>query len=114
VRDVHPTHYGRICPSRRRKAEHRPHLVASTYADQRVRVHRDAYRQVAGTVSDDIIFLTALEEEQVVIAQATPRSTSAQVRGRLAEAAEREFKLVPPEEVHTSDVSPPARSVAAA
>ena len=44
VRDVHPTHYGRICPHRDAgRPEHRPDLVpVHLRADQRVRLHRDA------------------------------------------------------------------------
>ena len=43
VRDVHPTHYGRICPHRDAgRAEHRPHQLARHLrAHQQVRLHRE-------------------------------------------------------------------------
>jgi len=54
VRDVHPTHYGRICRLRRRKAEHRPHqLAGDVCARQQVRLHRVALPQGEGRPCDD-------------------------------------------------------------
>ena len=47
VRDVHPTHYGRICPIETPEGpEHRPDLVAVLLcAHQRIRLHRDPLPQ---------------------------------------------------------------------
>src|SRR5262249_7043018 len=66
------------------------------------------YRKVTGgRVLDEIIFLTALEEEQVVIAQAnaavgrTGKFTQERVSAR--EAAE--FRMVHPDELHYMDVA---------
>ncbi len=43
VRDVHYTHYGRLCPSRRRKPEYRSYLLALRLCeDKRHGIHRDA------------------------------------------------------------------------
>ena len=47
VRDVHPSHYGRMCPIETPgRPEHRPHRLARIVrAHQRVRLHRDAVPQ---------------------------------------------------------------------
>jgi DNA-directed RNA polymerase subunit beta len=111
VRDVHPTHYGRICPI---ETPEGPNIGLISSLSTYARINEfgfieTPYRRVEnGIVSDDIIFLTALEEEQVTIAQA-----NAQVDKRGRFIAERvsarkagEFKLVPPEDVQYMDVSP--------
>ncbi len=111
VRDVHPTHYGRICPI---ETPEGPNIGLISSLSTYARINEfgfieTPYRRVEnGTVSDDIIFLTALEEEQVTIAQA-----NAQVDKRGRFIAERvsarkagEFKLVVPEDVQFMDVSP--------
>jgi DNA-directed RNA polymerase subunit beta len=111
VRDVHPTHYGRICPI---ETPEGPNIGLISSLSTYARINEfgfieTPYRRVEeGVVSDDIIFLTALEEEQVTIAQA-----NAQIDKRGRFVAERvsarkagEFKLVTPEEVQYMDVSP--------
>jgi len=111
VRDVHPTHYGRICPI---ETPEGPNIGLISSLSTYARINEfgfieTPYRKVeGGVVSDDIIFLTALEEEQVVIAQA---NAQVDARGRfVADRVEArksgEFKLVPPEEVQYMDVSP--------
>jgi DNA-directed RNA polymerase subunit beta len=111
VRDVHPTHYGRICPI---ETPEGPNIGLISSLSTYARINEfgfieTPYRKVeGGAVSDDIIFLTALEEEQVVIAQA---NAQVDARGRfVADRVEArksgEFKLVPPEEVQYMDVSP--------
>jgi DNA-directed RNA polymerase subunit beta len=111
VRDVHPTHYGRICPI---ETPEGPNIGLISSLSTYARINEfgfieTPYRRVEdGSVSDDIVFLTALEEEQVVIAQANAQVDK---RGRfVAERVEArktgEFKLVPPEEVQYMDVSP--------
>src|SRR5215468_5116788 len=111
VRDVHPTHYGRICPI---ETPEGPNIGLISSLSTYARINEfgfieTPYRRVeTGTVSDDIVFLTALEEEQETIAQA-----NAEIDKRRKFVAERvearksgEFKLVPPEEVQYMDVSP--------
>jgi DNA-directed RNA polymerase subunit beta len=111
VRDVHPTHYGRICPI---ETPEGPNIGLISSLSTYARINEfgfieTPYRRVEnGAVTDDIVFLTALEEEQVTIAQA-----NAQVDKRGRFIAERvsarkagEFKLVPPEDVQYMDVSP--------
>jgi DNA-directed RNA polymerase subunit beta len=111
VRDVHPTHYGRICPI---ETPEGPNIGLISSLSTYARINEFGFIETpyrkgeGGVVSDDIIFLTALEEEQVTIAQANAQLDK---RGRFI--AERvsarkagEFKLVPPEEVQYMDVSP--------
>src|SRR3954469_3040381 len=73
VRDVHPSHYGRICPIETPEGPNIGLISSlSTYArTNEFGFIETPYRKVAqGKVTDEIIFLTALEEEQFVIAQA--------------------------------------------
>jgi len=73
VRDVHPTHYGRICPIETPEGPNIGLIVSlSTYA----RVNEfgfieTPYRMVEnGKVSDEVRFVTAIEEENQIIASA--------------------------------------------
>jgi DNA-directed RNA polymerase subunit beta len=111
VRDVHPTHYGRICPIETPEGPNIGLISSlSTYArTNEFGFIETPYRKVAGgRVSDEIVFLTALEEEQFVIAQANAEIDRS---GRFAQeqiSARKggEFRMVGPEEVHFMDVSP--------
>ena len=78
VRDVHPTHYGRICPIETPEGPNIGLIASlSTYA----RVNRfgfieTPYRKVEnGRVTDEIEFLSAIEEDRYVIAQANAEVT---------------------------------------
>src|SRR5205823_2116155 len=73
VRDVHPTHYGRICPIETPEGPNIGLISSlSTYArTNEFGFIETPYRKVvSGRVTDDIEFLTALKEEKFVIAQA--------------------------------------------
>ncbi|HET6490390.1 MAG TPA: DNA-directed RNA polymerase subunit beta [Syntrophales bacterium] len=111
VRDVHNSHYGRICPVETPEGPNIGLIVSlSTYA----RVNEfgfieTPYRLVdSGRVLNDIKFLTAIEEEKFTIAQADAALDS---KGRFTEQliyARKggEFVTVIPEEVELMDVSP--------
>jgi DNA-directed RNA polymerase subunit beta len=110
VRDVHPTHYGRICPI---ETPEGPNIGLISSLSTYARINEfgfieTPYRRVeGGAVTDDIIFLTALEEEQVVIAQANAEIKRGKfVADRVEARKSGEFKLVPPDEVQFMDVSP--------
>jgi DNA-directed RNA polymerase subunit beta len=111
VRDVHPTHYGRICPIETPEGPNIGLISSlSTYArTNEFGFIETPYRKVeGGRVTDNIIFLTALEEEQYTIAQA---NAAVDREGRFAQeriSARRsgEFRMVAPEDVHFMDVSP--------
>src|ERR687888_206581 len=111
VRDVHPTHYGRICPIETPEGPNIGLISSlSTYArTNEFGFIETPYRKVAqGKVTDEIVFLTALEEEQFVIAQANAEidRNGRFVQERVSARKGGEFRMVPPEELHYMDVSP--------
>src|SRR3989440_502064 len=75
VRDVHPTHYGRICPIETPEGPNIGLISSlSTYAgiNEFGFIHTPYRKVVQGTVTDEIVRLTALEEEQFVIERGEP------------------------------------------
>jgi DNA-directed RNA polymerase subunit beta len=111
VRDVHPTHYGRICPIETPEGPNIGLIASlSTYARvNKLGFIESPYRKVRnGRVTDEVDFLSAVEEDRYVIAQASVELDS---EGRFAHdivAARKgsEFLLVPVEEIDYMDVSP--------
>jgi DNA-directed RNA polymerase subunit beta len=111
VRDVHPTHYGRICPIETPEGPNIGLISSlSTYArTNEFGFIETPYRKVeGGRVTDEIVFLTALEEEKYTIAQANAAvdETGRFVLERISARRSGEFRMVPPEDVHFMDVSP--------
>ncbi len=111
VRDVHTTHYGRICPIETPEGPNIGLIVSlSTYA--RVNDYgfiETPYRAVRdGKINDEVKFYSSLEEDSHVIAQANAmvdkkgRLTGEYVSARL----NGEFVMAKPEEVTLMDVSP--------
>src|SRR5690349_6709113 len=111
VRDVHPTHYGRVCPIETPEGPNIG-LIASLTTYARVNDYgfiETPYREVDnGRVTDRVRYLSALEEEDHVIAQA-----NAPIDGRgnftvdLVSARKGgEFVMARPEEINFMDVSP--------
>jgi DNA-directed RNA polymerase subunit beta len=111
VRDVHHSHYGRICPIETPEGPNIG-LIGSLATFARVNKYgfiETPYRFVKdGVVSDEIRYLTADREDEFIIAQAnTPldpsgRITAEQVVARYAE----EYVTEPPARVQLMDVSP--------
>jgi len=111
VRDVHPSHYGRICPIETPEGPNIGLIVSlSTYA--RVNEYgfiETPYRKVEnGRVTDTIDYLFALDEEKYTIAQANaPIDEEGKFTTTLVSARKAgEFVIVKPEEVDYMDVSP--------
>ncbi|MHB8420342.1 MAG: DNA-directed RNA polymerase subunit beta [Myxococcales bacterium] len=111
VRDVHPTHYGRICPIETPEGPNIG-LIASLSTYARVNEYgfvETPYRKVdAGRVTDEVTFFSALEEEKHTIGQANAETDK---KGMLAQeivSARRggEFVQARREEVDLMDVSP--------
>ncbi|MGD1028282.1 DNA-directed RNA polymerase subunit beta [Candidatus Binatus soli] len=111
VRDVHPTHYGRVCPIETPEGPNIGLIAAlSTYA--RVNEYgfiETPYREVENNrVSDRIVYLSALDEEDKVIAQANAqldshgRFTADLVSARVGG----ESTVIRAEDVQYMDVSP--------
>jgi len=111
VRDVHPTHYGRICPVETPEGPNIGLIVSlSTYA--RVNAFgfiETPYRVVEkGRVLDEVRYLTAIEEEKYIIAPADiPFDKNGRFIGELISARKgNDFQTVSPTEVNLMDVSP--------
>ena len=111
VRDVHPTHYGRVCPI---ETPEGPNIglinSLATYArTNEYGFLESPYRKVAkGNVTDEIEYLSAIVESDYVIAQA---SATMDEKSRLTEDMVEvrhlgEFTKMPRESVNFMDVSP--------
>ena len=119
VRDVHPTHYGRVCPIETPEGPNIGLIASlSTYA----RVNdlgfiETPYRAVSdGRVSEEIHYLSAIEEGQYMIAQANAAlDGKGQFTDELVSCRNRnEFTLASPDRIEYMDVAPSqAVSVAA-
>jgi DNA-directed RNA polymerase beta subunit len=111
VRDVHPTHYGRICPI---ETPEGPNIGLITSLASYARVNdfgfiEVPYRKVTnGRVSQEIVYLSAIEGENYIIAEATsPADKKGHLMGEAVSArVGGDFKMVMPQEVEYMDVSP--------
>ncbi len=111
VRDVHPSHYGRICPI---ETPEGPNIGLITSLATYARVNEfgfieSPYRKVVkGRVTDEVEFISAIDGDRYVIAQANAKMDS---RGRLTSdnisaRSSGDFVMVPPDRIEYMDVSP--------
>src|SRR5690606_38073107 len=111
VRDVHPTHYGRVCTIETPEGPNIG-LINSLAVFARTNNYgflETPYRKVVdGKVTDDIEYLSAIEENEFVIAQANaPRDEKGTLTEQFVDVRyQGESLLKPPSEVHFMDVSP--------
>lgn len=111
VRDVHPTHYGRICPIETPEGPNIG-LINSLATYARVNQYgfiESPYRKVVdGKVTNDVVYLSAMEENKYVIAQANaPLDSKNHFTEDLVSCRKNgEFVLVHPDEITLIDVSP--------
>jgi len=110
VRDVHPTHYGRVCPIETPEGPNIG-LINSLSVFARTNEYgflETPYQKVVdGKVTDEIQFLSAIEEGDAVIAQANARIENGALADDLISCrCEGEFVLLPPEKINFMDVSP--------
>jgi DNA-directed RNA polymerase subunit beta len=112
VRDVHPSHYGRMCPIETPEGPNIG-LIGSLSAFARVNPFgfvETPYRKVVnGQVTDQVDYLTADEEDRHVIAQANAPldATNHFAEDRvLVRRKGGEVEFIPPDEVDYMDVSP--------
>jgi len=112
VRDVHPSHYGRMCPIETPEGPNIG-LIGSLATYGRINAFgfvETPYRKVVnGKVSDQVDYLTADEEDRFVIAQAnTPLKDNGAVSEDrvLVRLKGGEVEFVKPNEVDYMDVSP--------
>lgn len=111
VRDVHPTHYGRVCPIETPEGPNIG-LINSLAVYSRTNEYgflESPYRKVVnGKVTNEVVFLSAIEEGDYVIAQA---NANVDAKGKLIDQLvpvrhRNEFTLNTPELVQYMDVSP--------
>ena len=111
VRDVHPTHYGRICPI---ETPEGPNIGLINSLATFARVNKYGFiespyrRVVAGKVTEEVIYLSAMEEARHHVAQANAKLNP---DGSFAEDLivcrhAGDVLLVPPSKVDLIDVSP--------
>lgn len=118
VRDVHYTHYGRLCPI---ETPEGPNIGLISSLTIYARVNRygfleTPYRKVnKGKVSNDVEYLTAEQEDVFIVAQANAALTEQNkfANERVKARLKGEFPIVHPEEVQFMDVAP-AQLVSAA
>ncbi len=111
VRDVHPTHYGRVCPI---ETPEGPNIglinSLATYArTNEYGFLESPYRKVIdGQVTDEIEFLSAINEAEYVIAQSSAKTdkNNKLVDDLVAVRYRNEFTVKDPSEVDYMDVSP--------
>ncbi|KAF0118897.1 MAG: DNA-directed RNA polymerase subunit beta [Rhodospirillaceae bacterium] len=111
VRDVHPTHYGRICPIETPEGPNIG-LINSLATYARVNQYgfiESPYRKVIkGRVTDDVHYLSAMEESRYTIAQANAELDHANrfVADLISCRKAGDFVMVHPTEIDFIDVSP--------
>jgi len=111
VRDVHPTHYGRVCPIETPEGPNIG-LIASLSTYARINEHgfvETPYRLANdGVVSKEIKYFSALEEEGHAIAQANaPLDEKGRFVNELVNARQSgEFMLINNDQIQLMDVSP--------
>ena len=111
VRDVHPTHYGRVCPIETPEGPNIG-LINSFASYSRTNQYgfiETPYRKVVnGTVTDEIMYLSAIDEAEHVIAQAnvTLDKNNKFVDDLVAVRHASEFELMSSDRVDLMDVSP--------
>ena len=114
VRDVHPTHYGRICPI---ETPEGPNIglinTLSTYAkiDQFGFLQSPYHRVTSGVVDKNpknVVYLNAFEEEKYIIAQANSEidPDSLKLKGRPTCRYRDQVQEYEPDEINFMDVSP--------
>jgi DNA-directed RNA polymerase subunit beta len=111
VRDVHPTHYGRVCPI---ETPEGPNIglinSLATYArTNNYGFIETPYRKIIdGKVTSEIEFLSAINESQYVIAQASAEINKKDqfAEDMVAVRHQNEFTVKPPEDIDYMDVSP--------
>lgn len=111
VRDVHPTHYGRVCPIETPEGPNIG-LINSLAVYARTNDYgflETPYRKVEnGKVTNEIVYLSAIEEGQYVIAQA---NASLDAKGNLVDELvscrhANEFTMSTPDKIEFMDISP--------
>ena len=111
VRDVHPTHYGRICPIETPEGQNIG-LISSLACYARINQYgfiETPYRRVSqGVVTDDVVYLSAILEDTFVIAQADePLDNKNHFQNELINCRySGEYRLFRVQDIEYIDISP--------
>jgi DNA-directed RNA polymerase subunit beta len=110
VRDVHPTHYGRICPIETPEGQNIGlinSLSTFAYVNDYGFIETPYRKVVDGRITDQVIYLSALEETDHAIAQSRiPVDSKGKITAELVSCRKNgEFLLLPPEKIDFVDVS---------
>ncbi len=111
VRDVHYTHYGRLCPIETPEGPNIG-LISSLAVHARVNdfgfIETPYFKVVNGIETDEIVFLSAAQEDEYIIAQAnTPIDGKGKITADRVRARHHgDFILEKPPEIHFMDVAP--------
>ena len=111
VRDVHPTHYGRICPIETPEGQNIG-LINSMATFARVNKYgfiESPYRRIIDCrVTSEVVYLSAIEEGKYIIAQANANlDDDGNFRDDLVSCRKNgEYIMVNPNDIHYMDVSP--------
>jgi len=111
VRDVHPTHYGRVCPI---ETPEGPNIGLINSLAVYARTNNYGFLEtpylkvVKGKMTDEVVYLSAIEERLYVIAQA---NAAVDKNGKLTDELvncrhQNEFSLSTPDQVEYIDVAP--------
>ena len=111
VRDVHPTHYGRICPIETPEGQNIGLINSlATYAviDKHGFIQTPYRKVVDGKVTDEVVYISAMEENRYIIAQA---NSAIDKDGKFIDEfvncrKNGDFVLLPRDEITLMDVSP--------
>ncbi len=111
VRDVHPTHYGRICPI---ETPEGPNIGLINSLATYAKVNKYGFIETPymlvkdGVVQKGAQYLSAMQEERLVVAQAdAPMDADGRFTQELVSVRKQgDFRLVKPEDVTAIDVSP--------
>ena len=111
VRDVHPTHYGRLCPI---ESPEGPNIGLITHLASYARVNPYGFIETPyyvvknGKITDEMVYLTADEELGHKIAQGNTPTTSAGILSEdlVTARVDGDFTMVPKEEIDLIDVAP--------
>ena len=109
VRDVHPTHYGRICPI---ETPEGPNIGLINSLATYARVNKygfieTPYRKVEkGKVTDEVVYLSAMEEQRFTVAQANADRRQRQASKTSSPRVQRRIRGAVPTDVDLIDVSP--------
>jgi len=111
VRDVHPTHYGRICPI---ETPEGPNIGLINSLATFAKVNKYGFIETPymlvkdGVVQREPRYLSAMEEEKLVVAQADAKmDADGKLTSELVSVRKQgDFRLVKPEDVTAIDVSP--------